>query len=97
MEYITKQVGLFTLMDGSALDIDDLNGPGLCLFPHPTGDLSVDYGLFILSTYSESKHFGDRLRFAKNLHRLLVYLGGQQTQQIVALLHKYVRNRQVGS
>ena len=78
--------------ESSTLDSDDIVGPGLCFFPRHSGNLSKDYGLFLLAVYSGSKHYTDRLNFAKNITSVHSYLGGLPTP----ILLKYVSNKQTG-
>lgn len=59
----------------SFLDKDDISGPGHANYIKRTGDRSVDYALFKISTYSTSTESLERLKFVRDLEELTLLLG----------------------
>lgn len=74
----------------SFLDKDDINGPGQCIFPRKTGDVSIDFAFYKISQFSQSSEKSDRIKFAKELDDLLVMLGPNNFSPLLSSLDKLV-------
>jgi|688.fasta_scaffold1079468_2 hypothetical protein len=53
----------------SYLDIDDMNGPGLCKFPKLNGNPEIDFALFKINRYAHCDKVAERLLFVRELPR----------------------------
>lgn len=92
MELTSRADMMFNLPDGSALDQDDLNGPGLGKFPRKTGDLSTDFALFKITQYAISSSITERIKFTRGLTEILLQLGKSSKEALFGIFDKIVRN-----
>jgi hypothetical protein len=74
----------------SYLDKDDINGPGLCHFLKKTGDRSIDYAIFKISSYIQSSEQSERVKFSKDLEDLMQMLGSSNLNYLFSSLEKLV-------
>ena len=86
MEYLTRITSMQIPSSATALDLDDLNGPGSCRFPKKTGDLSVDFALFKISVYASAGTLADRVKFTMQLGELAQQLGRGKAENLAPVL-----------
>ncbi|CAG9329754.1 unnamed protein product [Blepharisma stoltei] len=93
MEFSARADIMLNLPEGSALDNDDLNGPGSISFPRKTGDLSTDFALFKITQYVISTSISDRIKFTRNLPELLQQLGKSSKEFAFNLFRKVIEDQ----
>jgi hypothetical protein len=75
----------------SYLNKDDINGPGLSQFQKKTGDRSIDFAIYKISTYIQSSDLSERVKFTKELEELIQMLGPSNMSYLYSSLEKLVK------